>query len=80
MKSPANFAQRCGVHDAMREAACQQTARSIAASGVHSVRLSWCDVHGQLRGKTLMAAAAMRGPLRFFAALVMTGTGPKPWG
>ncbi|WP_291014583.1 glutamine synthetase family protein [Hydrogenophaga sp.] len=54
------FASRCGVHDAAREAACQQTARLIEASGVHSVRLGWCDVHGQLRGKTLMAAAAVR--------------------
>ena len=54
------FASRCGVHDAAREAACQQTARLIEASGLHSVRLGWCDVHGQLRGKTLMAAAAVR--------------------
>ena len=56
----ATFASRCGVHDAAREAACQQAARVIEASGLHSVRLGWCDVHGQLRGKTLMAAAAVR--------------------
>ena len=56
----AAFASRCGVHDAAREEACQRTARLIEACGVHSVRLGWCDVHGQLRGKTLMAAAAVR--------------------
>ena len=56
----AAFASLCGVHDAARETACQQTARLIEASGVHSVRLGWCDLHGQLRGKTLMAAAAVR--------------------
>jgi glutamine synthetase len=56
----ATFAQRCGVDDAAREAACRRTARLIEASGLHSVRLGWCDVHGQLRGKTLMAGAAVR--------------------
>lgn len=54
------FAQRCGLHDAEREAACQRLARLIEASGVQQVRMGWCDVHGQLRGKTLMAHAAIR--------------------
>ena len=54
------FAQRCGVHGADREAACQQLARVIEASGVQRVRMGWCDAHGQLRGKTLMAHAAIR--------------------
>lgn len=54
------FAQRCGVHDVEREAACQQLARVIEASGVRRVRMGWCDAHGQLRGKTLMAHAAIR--------------------
>jgi glutamine synthetase len=54
------FAQRCGVHNAAREAACLETARIIEASGVQRVRLGWCDLHGMLRGKTLMAHAAVR--------------------
>ena len=54
------FAQRCDVHDAEREAACQQLARLIESSGVQQVRMGWCDVHGQLRGKTLMAHAAVK--------------------
>ncbi|MCB4365766.1 glutamine synthetase [Hydrogenophaga taeniospiralis] len=54
------FAQRCGIHDAAREAACLQTAQLIEASGVQRVRLGWCDAHGMLRGKTLMAHAAIK--------------------
>ncbi|MBU4184366.1 MAG: glutamine synthetase family protein [Gammaproteobacteria bacterium] len=56
----SHFAQRCGLHDAAREAACQQTAGLIEASGIQRVRLGWCDVHGMLRGKTLMAHAAIK--------------------
>jgi glutamine synthetase len=54
-----HFAERCGLHDAAREAACQETARLIEASGVQRVRLGWCDTHGMLRGKSLMAHAAI---------------------
>lgn len=56
----SHFAQRCGVHDAAREAACLHTAGQIEASGIERVRLGWCDAHGMLRGKTLMAHAAVR--------------------
>lgn len=56
----SHFAQRCGLHDAAREAACLQTAQLIEASGVQRVRLGWCDAHGMLRGKTLMAHAAIK--------------------
>lgn len=54
-----HFALRCGVHDAEREAACRHTAKLIEASGVKRVRMGWCDAHGMLRGKTLMASAAI---------------------
>jgi glutamine synthetase len=54
------FSQRCGVHDAQREAACLRVARLIESGGVQRVRMGWCDAHGQLRGKTLMAHAAVR--------------------
>ena len=56
----SSFAQRCGVHDAEREAACQRVARLIESTGVQRVRMGWCDSHGQLRGKTLMAHAAIK--------------------
>jgi glutamine synthetase len=54
------FAHRCGVHGAEREAACRRVARLIETSGVQCVRMGWCDVHGQLRGKTLMAHTAVK--------------------
>jgi len=55
-----SFAERCGLHDTHREAACQRAAQLIESSGVQRVRMGWCDAHGQLRGKTLMAHAAVR--------------------
>ncbi|HWI78733.1 MAG TPA: glutamine synthetase family protein [Ramlibacter sp.] len=55
-----SFAQRCGVHDAAREAAARQTVQLIDATGLELVRFVWCDVHGVTRGKTLVASAAAR--------------------
>jgi glutamine synthetase len=54
------FAQRCGVHDAAREAASRQTRQLIDAAGLELVRFVWCDLHGVTRGKTLVASAAAR--------------------
>lgn len=54
------FAERCGIHDADRERELQQTARLIETSGLELVRLGWCDLHGLVRGKTVVAAAAER--------------------
>jgi len=55
-----SFAEQCGVHDAARQSALLHTARLIEASGVELVRFAWCDLHGMLRGKTLVASAAAR--------------------
>jgi glutamine synthetase len=55
-----SFAERCGIHDAARERAAQDTARRIEADGLELVRFAWCDLHGVLRGKTLVASAAER--------------------
>jgi glutamine synthetase len=54
------FADRCGIHDEAREQALQHTGRLITSAGLELVRFAWCDVHGVLRGKTLVAAAAER--------------------
>jgi glutamine synthetase len=59
MKGPS-FAQRCGVHDTARETACADVMARIEALGIERVRLGWCDVHGMLRGKTLMPRAVAR--------------------
>ena len=55
----ASFAQRCGLHDAVRAAACEAVARQIREEGIELVRISWCDLHGVLRGKTLVAGAGV---------------------
>ena len=47
-----------GIHDKARQTALAQTAAMIQASGVELVRFAWCDLHGMLRGKTLVAAKA----------------------
>ncbi len=59
----SSFAEGCGLHDAARAQALQQLCAVIEASGVEQVRFSWCDLHGILRGKTLMSGAAARALL-----------------
>ena len=55
-----SFAHQCGIHDAARQSALERTAKLINASGVELVRFAWCDLHGMLRGKTLVASAAVK--------------------
>ena len=55
-----SFAQRCGIHDAAREQAVQRLGQLIGEQGLQLVRFAWCDLHGVLHGKTLVAAAAER--------------------
>lgn len=50
----ASFAERCGVHDAARQAACEQVLEEMRERRLQRVRVAWCDTHGMLRGKTLM--------------------------
>ncbi len=59
----SNFAEQCGIHDAARQRALEHTEQLIAASGIELVRFAWCDLHGALRGKTLVAAAAAKAML-----------------
>lgn len=66
-----SFAHRCGLHDAAREQALRQVANTIEASGLELVRFAWCDAHGVLRGKTLVASAAVQA-LRDGVGLVST--------
>ena len=65
------FAQACGVHDALRAAACDAALRKIKELDLQRVRIGWCDLHGVLRGKTLMPAAAANA---LFAGVGMVGT------
>lgn len=75
-----SFAQRCGIHDAARERALQQTAGLIDAAGLELVRFAWCDVHGVTRGKTLVASAAaeaMRGGVGMVSTLMLKDTSDR---
>ena len=65
------FAQRCGIHDAAREQAVQRLGLLLGEQGTELVRISWCDLHGVLRGKTLVASAVERA-LREGVGLVST--------
>ncbi|MEP6968891.1 MAG: glutamine synthetase, partial [Betaproteobacteria bacterium] len=55
-----SFAQSCGQHDPARAEQVARVAAQLEADGIEQVRLSWCDQHGNLHGKTLMVAAAVR--------------------
>jgi glutamine synthetase len=60
MDSVKSFAQRCGIDNAARQLAVDHLLRHIKKSGVERMRFAWCDPHGLLRGKTLMASAVER--------------------
>lgn len=51
------FADRCGVADASRPTACAQALVFIREHGLDLARIAWCDLHGALRCKTLVAGA-----------------------
>lgn len=61
----AGFAERCGVDSGERRDAIAEVVARCEADGLHSVRLSFADQHGLLRGKTLavgeLAATFERG-------------------
>lgn len=55
----SHFADQCGVHDAARHTALARLRQQIETSGVELVRFGWCDLHGMLRSKTLVASAVI---------------------
>jgi glutamine synthetase len=67
----SSLAERCGVHDAARAAACEALPSRLREAGVQQVRIAWGDLHGALRAKTLMPQA-LDGVLR--DGLGMVGT------
>ncbi|HEU5296162.1 MAG TPA: glutamine synthetase family protein [Burkholderiaceae bacterium] len=75
-----SFAQRCGLHDAPRAAACEQVLQSIAEARIERVRIAWCDLHGALRGKTLMAhavAAALQDGIGLVSTVMLKDTSDR---
>ena len=51
------LAARCGSDDAARRQAGERLLQRLRDDGIERVRIGWCDLHGALRGKTLMAGA-----------------------
>ena len=51
-----SFVERCGLHSRERETACEQLVRQVEASGIELIRMGWCDLHGVVRGKTIVAS------------------------
>lgn len=54
------LARRAGVHGPARTAAAQAVLQRLRDEQLDLVRIAWCDVHGFLRGKTLVASALAR--------------------
>jgi glutamine synthetase len=76
----ASFAERCGVADASRAAACEAAGRLVAERGVELVRIAWCDLHGVLRGKTLVAGAladALRSGVGMVSTILLKDTSDR---
>ena len=48
------LAQRCGADIAARQAACSALLARLRELGIEQVRVSWADLHGTLRGKSLV--------------------------
>ena len=48
------LAARCGVHSATREQACADLLARVRENGIEQVRIAWGDLHGTMRGKTLV--------------------------
>ena len=67
----ASFAARCGVDETSLASLQADVARSIEAHGIDLVRIGWCDLHGVLRGKSLVAAG-VAGALRSGVGMVST--------
>ncbi len=75
-----SFAARCGIDSPERQAACVQLLKLVAASGVDQIRLSWCDLHGQLRGKTLTVRAlaqALQNGIGMVSTLLLKDTSDR---
>ena len=53
-----SFAQHCGAQDVDRDQAIERVLQQ--AKGLELVRIGWCDLHGVVRGKTLVASALER--------------------
>ncbi|MES2944623.1 MAG: glutamine synthetase family protein [Pseudomonadota bacterium] len=54
-----SFANQCGLGSSARQSALTRATGLIQTGGLELIRFAWCDLHGMLRGKTLVASAAV---------------------
>ena len=69
------LAARCGVASAERDLACAALLARLREQGFEQVRVAWADLHGTLRGKTLVCgsdAAALAEALHEGVGMVST--------
>jgi glutamine synthetase len=74
VRAAPTFADRCGVPTECRRLEIDRVTRLIEAGGIELVRFAWCDLHGMLRGKTLVASAtadAMRAGVGMVSTLLL---------
>lgn len=71
MSAPASFVERHGLWTKEQAAAARQLASDFAGHGIEVVRFSFPDQHGVLRGKTLVAAEAIKA---LFDGVALTST------
>ena len=76
----SSFAERCGAADAARTGACEAALALLEQRGLERVRIGWCDTHGVLRGKTLMASAlesALRDGVTMVSTILLKDTSDR---
>ncbi len=76
----SSFAQACGAHDAAREAACSRLLQRLQQGDIEQLRIGWCDLHGALRGKTLLPEAlpaALRDGIGLVGTLLLKDTSDR---
>ncbi len=80
MRASPTFADRCRVDTEARRAEVDRTLKLIEASGIELVRFAWCDLHGMLRGKKLVASAiagALQGGVGMVSTLLLKDTSDR---
>jgi glutamine synthetase len=75
-----SFAAACGLDSAARLQACERVLARIREEGIERVRVAWCDLHGVLRGKTLMPGAvadALRDGVGMVSTVMLKDTSDR---
>jgi glutamine synthetase len=55
-----SFAERCGVQHSARLEACEYVLQQAQIKDLELIRIAWCDLHGVVRGKTIVLSDLQR--------------------